>query len=71
MTAPFTKRSPAPIVDPVVRLIDASVAVGVSLCTLKRLAEREEIKIIILSPRRLGIRASELNRFLETREARA
>jgi hypothetical protein len=71
MKIPATNRSTFPTVDPVVKITDAATAIGVSLCTLKRIAERNEIKIIRLSPRRLGIRASELNRFLESRETRA
>lgn len=41
MPIPFTKGSSHPAVDPVVKLTDAAVAIGVSLCTLKRLDERE------------------------------
>ncbi len=70
MPAQFTKRSPLSAVDAVVNLPDAATAIGVSIFTLKRLDDRKQIKIIRLSPRRLGIRMSEISRFLENCEAR-
>jgi hypothetical protein len=46
-------------------------AANISVATFKREAERGNVTILKLSPRRLGVRASELYRFLETRAARA
>ena len=57
--------------DPVLNVAHAAAFIGVSVATLKRAGARGEIKILKLSPRRLGVRTSEANRFLETREARA
>lgn len=58
------------ISDPVLTLHQAAAAAGLSIFTLKRCGTRDEIKILKLSPRRLGVRVSELQRFLDTREAR-
>lgn len=58
-----------PINDRVLSLQEAAVICGLSVYTLKRCNARGEIKIIKLSPRRIGIRFSELQAFLDTRAA--
>ncbi len=50
--------------DRVALLPEAAAILGVSTWTLKRLAKQEKITILRLSPRRLGIRLSELERYL-------
>ena len=55
--------------DRVISLAEAAERTGLSTDTLRRCHKREEIKIVKLSPRRVGIRLSELNRFLEERTA--
>jgi hypothetical protein len=55
------------LVDRVVPLSEASVITGLSVDTLKRCGKREEIKIIRLSPRRVGIRLSDLWAFIDAR----
>ena len=54
-------------IDRVVSLPEASVITGVSVDTLKRCALRSELKILKLSPRRIGIRLSELQAFVDAR----
>jgi hypothetical protein len=57
--------------DPVLSLPHVAALAGIFVATLKRIAERGEIKILKLSPRRLGVRSSECNRFIGSREVRA
>lgn len=64
------QRSPFPTYDRMLTIGDASTMTGLSYWTLKRRAAAGELKILKLSPRRLGIRLSELNRFLDAREIR-
>ena len=53
--------------DRVVSLPEASVITGVSVDTLKRCGARSELKILKLSPRRIGIRLSDLQAFVDAR----
>jgi excisionase family DNA binding protein len=53
--------------DKVISLHDAATRTGVSQSTLRRLAARKELKIIRLSLRRVGIRESELARWMDSR----
>jgi hypothetical protein len=53
--------------DPMANLAQAENITGLSKWTLKRLGKRGELTIIKLSPRRVGIRMSELQRFLDAR----
>ena len=53
--------------DRIVSLPEAAHLVGVSPDTLRRCHKRQELKIIKLSPRRIGIRLSDLNAFIEAR----
>jgi hypothetical protein len=55
--------------DRVVSLGEAAHLAGVSADTLKRCNKREELTIIRLSPRRVGIRLSDLRRFIDARAA--
>ena len=67
MTTPTT-HSPYPIaLDRIVPLPEASTITGLSIDTLKRCVVRNELKIIKLSPRRVGIRLSDLQRFVDDR----
>lgn len=59
----------SPSADKVISITEAAELAGVSPDTLKRCHERGELKIIKISPRRRGIRLSNLQSFLETREA--
>ena len=68
MSTPIPQISPYPIaVDRVVSLTEASVITGLSSDTLKRCGARNEIKILKLSPRRVGIRLSDLQAFVDGR----
>lgn len=58
-----------PFVDKVVSLPEAAHMAGVSPDTLRRCHKRHEIKIIKLSPRRVGVRLSDLRAFIEARAA--
>jgi excisionase family DNA binding protein len=49
----------------VANLNEAAVHTGLSISTLKRAAKRGELRIIRLSPRRVGVRMADLEAFLE------
>lgn len=59
------KSAPAPFPsdDRVVPWKEAAKILGISVWTLKRLGESGKIKVLRLSPRRLGVRSSEITRF--------
>lgn len=57
--------------DPVVSLREAAAIIGCHPDTLKNQARRGKLTILRISERRLGIRGSELNRYLATCEAAA
>lgn len=60
---------PTETIDRVVSLMEAAHLAGISTDTLRRCHARKEIKIIKLSPRRVGVRLSDLRAFLEMRAA--
>ena len=53
--------------DRVISLPEAAARAGVSVATLKRCGKRGELKVLRLSPRRIGIRLSDLEAFLASR----
>ena len=53
--------------DKVVSVREAAEIVGVSLSTLKRQMKVGDLKIVRLSPRRIGIRLSVLHRWISSR----
>ena len=55
--------------DRVISVHEASVRANLSVATLKRCNQRGELKIIKLSPRRRGVRLSDLQTFLDSRAA--
>lgn len=55
--------------DRVISISEAALRTGCSVATLKRCHKRQELKIIKLSPRRIGIRLSDLVAFLDSRTA--
>jgi excisionase family DNA binding protein len=55
--------------DRVVTLGEAAAYLGCSVATIKRLHRRGEIKIVRLSPRRIGARLSDLTAFVDSRAA--
>jgi predicted DNA-binding transcriptional regulator AlpA len=59
----------APFVDKVVSLPEAAHLAGVSPDTLRRCHKRQELKVIKLSPRRVGVRLSDLKAFIDARAA--
>lgn len=69
MRVPTNPASSYPINDRVLSLPEAALICGLSVYTLKRCNARGEIKILRLSPRRIGIRLSELQAFLDSRAA--
>jgi hypothetical protein len=52
--------------DRVVSIHEAAIISGVSTSTLKRQAKAKKLKILHLSPRRLGIRLSDLRYWLDS-----
>ena len=55
--------------DKVVSYREAAEISGISISTFKRQAKASELKILRLSPRRVGIRLSALHSWLDTRSA--
>lgn len=55
--------------DRVVSVHEAATRAGVSPATLKRCSARGELRILKLSPRRIGIRLSTLNAWIDSRAA--
>jgi predicted DNA-binding transcriptional regulator AlpA len=55
--------------DRVISIPEAATLAGISPDTLRRCHKREELKLIKLSPRRVGVRLSELQRFINDRAA--
>jgi predicted DNA-binding transcriptional regulator AlpA len=70
-TATMSKASTTPLSldDRVLSLSEAAHLAGVSTDTLKRLNKREELRIVKLSPRRIGVRLSDLRQFIADRAA--
>lgn len=62
-----TETDPRPAEDRVVSVHEAAAKAGISPATLKRCSERGEIQILKLSPRRVGIRLSTLNAWIDSR----
>jgi hypothetical protein len=60
-----TTHSHAVAHDKVVTINEAAVISGVSASTLKRQAKAEKLRILRLSPRRIGIRLSDLRCWLD------
>jgi len=62
--------NPSAEIDPVLPIHDAAILAGnVHRCTLRRCANRGELQLIRVSPRRIGVRKSELLRWLDSRAA--
>lgn len=55
--------------DRVITVNEAALRIGCSVATLKRCNKRGELPIIKLSPRRIGVRLSDLQSFIESRAA--
>jgi excisionase family DNA binding protein len=55
--------------DRVITIYEAAQRTGCSVATLKRCNKRGELRILKLSPRRIGVRLSDLKAFLDTRTA--
>jgi hypothetical protein len=77
-TAPHPEASGAPSstgppyqIDPILPIPQAAQIAGLSQWTLKRRARDGELTILKISTRRIGVRMSELYRWMDTREARA
>jgi predicted DNA-binding transcriptional regulator AlpA len=67
---PETQLAPfPPYLDKVISLPEAAHLAGVSPDTLRRCHKRNEITIIKLSPRRVGVRLSDLKAFIDERAA--
>jgi predicted site-specific integrase-resolvase len=67
---PAAQQSPYPT-DCIISLPQAARIAGVSPWTLKRRAREGELTILRISTRRIGVRMSELYRWMDTREAAA
>jgi hypothetical protein len=59
----------SPFTDKIVSLPEAAHLAGVSPDTLRRCHKRQELKIIKISPRRVGVRLSDLRAFIDARAA--
>jgi hypothetical protein len=56
--------------DPLISPAVAAEELGISIDTLRRAWRRRDIQVFQISPRRLGIRRSEINRYLSERIAK-
>ena len=56
-------------VDKIVSLPEAAHLAGVSPDTLRRCHKRQELKLVKISPRRVGVRLSDLKAFIDARAA--
>jgi hypothetical protein len=54
-------------IDPIVPLKDAAVIAGCHADTLKNEARRGKLTLLRISQRRIGVRESEFNRYLDSR----
>jgi len=67
-STPATQLPPyPPFTDKVVSLPEAAHLAGVSPDTLRRCHKRNELTIIKMSPRRIGVRLSDLKAFIDDR----
>lgn len=67
---PTAQLSPHPVAgDRVVSIDEASAISNLSVPTLKRCHKRGELRILKLSPRRIGVRLRDLSAFLDSRAA--
>jgi predicted DNA-binding transcriptional regulator AlpA len=57
--------------DRVLSMQEAATLAGVAPRTFQRIRERGEIRIIKLSQRRIGVRLSDLQRWIDSREVAA
>jgi len=57
--------------DPIRNLRELASRWGVSMDTVRRRVAAGELKVVRLSPRRIGVRASEEERYLREREGAA
>lgn len=55
--------------DRVITVQEAAARASLSISTLKRCNARGELRILKLSPRRIGVRLSDLKSFLDDRAA--
>jgi hypothetical protein len=53
--------------DRVISIGEAAARAGISVATLKRCWARGELKVIKMSPRRIGVRLGDLEAFLAAR----
>lgn len=68
LTIPASRVSPHHLIDDrVINMSEAALRTGCSVATLKRCHRRGELKIIKLSPRRIGVRIRDLEAFLDNR----
>ena len=56
-------------VDPFLSLDEAAGTLGVSKMTVRRIVGRDELRLTRVTPRRVAIRKSELERYIAEREA--
>jgi excisionase family DNA binding protein len=58
----------APAPDRVLTMQEAAALTGLGLRTFKRIRERGEIRVIQLTQRRVGVRMSDLQKWIDSRE---
>lgn len=64
-------RQPDPTLDPIASQIEAARVLGISVDTLRNLRKTGKLKAVQVSARRVGVRHSELNRYIREQKARA
>jgi len=54
--------------DPLLSMVETAAWLGCHVATVRRLIDAEKLKAIQLSPRRIGVRQSEIERYLAANE---
>lgn len=67
MTTEKTQMNLFPVEDRVITLVEAARIAGLGLTTIKEARARGELRVLRLSPRRIGIRFSDFNSWLDSR----
>ena len=60
-----------PGIDPLLSLSSCGEALGISKTTVQRLVAQQKLRVIRITSRRLGVRRSELQRYVAAQEAAA
>jgi excisionase family DNA binding protein len=60
-----------PGIDPLLSLASCGAALGISTTTVQRLVAQQKLRVIRITSRRIGVRRSELQRYIAAQECLA